>query len=197
MGDRVELSLDYPIWDRFFSVAPLIVVGTAEEGGYDLAPKHMAMTVGHGLHYAFSCTPRHRTYHNAKRAECFTVSFPRPSQVLMTSLAAAPHIQAESSDESLRGLAVEPARIVEGVVLADAYAWLECRLHRVVDGIGDASIIVGEVVSAEVDEDVLRTSETSDQDLLERAPLLAYLHPGRFTEITESRAFPFPEGFSR
>jgi flavin reductase (DIM6/NTAB) family NADH-FMN oxidoreductase RutF len=197
MTDMVDVSLDYPIWDRFFSVAPLIVVGTAEEGGYDLAPKHMAMPVGHGRHYAFGCTPRHRTYGNVKRTGCFTVSFPRPSQVLISSLAAAPHVQAESSDASLKGVPVEDARTVEGVVLAESYAWLECRLDRVVDGFGDASIIVGEVVCASIAEDVLRQSEVSDEELIGRSPLLAYLHPGRFAEVRESRPFPFPEGFSR
>lgn len=197
MTDMIDVSLDYPIWDRFFSVAPLIVVGTPEEGGYDLAPKHMAMPVGHGRHYAFGCTPRHRTYHNAKRSGCFTVSFPRPSQVLVASLAATPRINAETSDASLGGLPVEPARSVEGVVLADAYAWLECELDRIVDGFGDASIIVGEVVSASVDERMLRQSGVGDEALIARSPLLTYLHPGRYTQVTESRPFPFPRGFSR
>lgn len=31
--------------------------------------------------------------------------------------------------------------------------------------------------------------------MLRAEPLLAYLSPGRFAEISESRAFPFPAGF--
>jgi hypothetical protein len=38
-----ELSTDRPIWDRVFSVAPLVIVGSKEERGqFDLAPKHLA-----------------------------------------------------------------------------------------------------------------------------------------------------------
>ena len=43
----VELDMNLPIWDRFFWVAPLVLVGTMEsDGSYDLAPKHMAMPMG-------------------------------------------------------------------------------------------------------------------------------------------------------
>ncbi len=35
----VTLDIDEPIWDRFFTVAPLVLIGTVEpDGGYDLAP---------------------------------------------------------------------------------------------------------------------------------------------------------------
>ena len=72
-------------------VAPLTIVGTREpDGTYDLAPKHMAMPVSWQDHYGFVCTPSHATYVNAQREGCFTVSFPRPDQILLTSLAAAP-----------------------------------------------------------------------------------------------------------
>jgi len=37
-GETVELSLDYPFWGRFFTVAPLVVVGTVEGSGFNLAP---------------------------------------------------------------------------------------------------------------------------------------------------------------
>ncbi|MEO1400961.1 MAG: hypothetical protein AAFV72_06845 [Cyanobacteria bacterium J06635_1] len=37
----IPLDVQRPIWDRFFSVAPLVIVGTREpDGKYDLAPKH-------------------------------------------------------------------------------------------------------------------------------------------------------------
>ncbi len=43
-GDLVALGVEYPIWDRFFQVSPLVVIGTKEpDGSFDLAPKHMAM----------------------------------------------------------------------------------------------------------------------------------------------------------
>ena len=72
----VSLSLDEPIWERFFSVFPLVLVGTLEEGGgHDLAPKHLAMPLSWGRWFGFVCTPRHRTYQNAVRTGAFTVSY--------------------------------------------------------------------------------------------------------------------------
>lgn len=191
----VTLPPEYPVWDRFFTVAPLVVVGTSEQDGYDLAPKHMATPVGHGDHYGFVCTPRHRTYHNANRTGTFTVSYPQPSQILITSLTAAPHCGDEGSAASLVGLPVVPAIRVEGVLLANADAHLECELDRVIDGFGDASLIVGRVVRAAVRREALRATEVSDAELLGRSPLLAYVDPGRYATIRDTQAFPFPEGF--
>ena len=39
---RVALSTEAPIWNRFFGVAPLVVIGTRDaDGHFNLAPKHM------------------------------------------------------------------------------------------------------------------------------------------------------------
>ena len=41
---RITLDTTNPVWDRFFTVAPLVLIGTREpDGALDLAPKHMAM----------------------------------------------------------------------------------------------------------------------------------------------------------
>jgi len=73
-GQVVSLDVTAPIWERFFTVAPLVVVGTREEdGSYDLAPKHMATPMGWQNYIGFVCTPRHRTYHNVRRERAFTV----------------------------------------------------------------------------------------------------------------------------
>jgi hypothetical protein len=41
----VPLQMHQPIWDRFFTVAPLVIVGSKEENGrFNLAPKHLAAT---------------------------------------------------------------------------------------------------------------------------------------------------------
>ena len=87
----VSLDLKWPIWERFFTVAPLLIIGSRDEtGAFDLAPKHMATPLGWQNYFGFVCTPRHRTYQNIRREGVFTVSFPRPSQVVLTSLSAAP-----------------------------------------------------------------------------------------------------------
>ena len=38
----ISLNTDKSIWDHFYTVAPLVVIGTKEGDGFDLAPKHMA-----------------------------------------------------------------------------------------------------------------------------------------------------------
>ena len=64
----IELDVSLPIWERFFWVAPLVLVGTREpDGGHDLAPKHMATPIGWENYYGFVCTPRHHTYSNIRR----------------------------------------------------------------------------------------------------------------------------------
>lgn len=193
----VSLDLDQPIWDRVFTVAPLVVVGTLErDGSYDLAPKHMAMPMGWGNYFGFICTPQHHTYHNIRRSRVFTVSFPRPSQVLATSLTATPRCNHDQKP-SLNVLPTTPARVIDGVFLQDAYLNLECTSDRIIDGFGENSLIVGKLVAAHVNEAALRASDRDDQDLLRQSPLLAYLSPGRFAAIDHSQAFPFHEGFQR
>lgn len=190
----VKLDLNQTIWSKFFSVAPLIIVGTKEaNGNYDLAPKHQAMPLGSSNYFGFICTPRHHTYHNIKREKIFTVSFPRPEQIVLTSLSAAPRF-ADDSKPSLMALPTFPASVVEGIFLENAYLFLECELERIIDGFGDNSFIAGKVVAAQVDEKALRVSDLDDQDLIANAPLLAYLPPGRYAKIDYSSAFPFHSG---
>jgi flavin reductase (DIM6/NTAB) family NADH-FMN oxidoreductase RutF len=193
----VVLDSDQPIWDRFFTVFPLVVVGSKEpDGTYNLAPKHMAMPLGWDNYYGFVCSPRHATYHNIRRHPEFTVSYPRPSQVVGSSLAAAPRCE-DQSKPSLAVLPTFPARQVDGVFLRDAYLFLECQLHDIIDGFGPNSLITGKVVAAAVREEALRGEDLDDNDQIYHFPLLAYLNPGRIAEIRQSTAFPFPAGFAR
>jgi hypothetical protein len=86
----IPLASDRPIWDRFFGVYPLVIVGSKEQPEqYNLAPKHMAMPLGWANHYCFVCSPEHSTYHNIRRHGAFTISFPRVSEVLLASLQSA------------------------------------------------------------------------------------------------------------
>ena len=189
------LPLGTPIWERFFTVAPLVLVGTREaDGGHDLAPKHMAMPLGWQNRYCFVCSPRHATYTNAQRTGEFTVSFPTPEQVVATSLAAGPR-EEDGSKPSLAALETVPARVVDGVLVAGAYLALECRLERVIDGFGENGIVAGEIVAASVAAQAVRGAEVDDHELLARSPLLAYLSPGRFASVGTSRSFPFPLDF--
>ena len=186
----VPLSTETPIWSRFFTVAPLVIVGTREGDGHDLAPKHMAMPLGWDNYFCFVCSPRHATQANAQRTGEFTVSFPRPNQVVEASLAAGPR-QEDDSKPSLGAIPTFPASAVDGVLVSEAYLWLECELDRVVDGFGDNTLIVGKVVAAAADGGALRESDRDDADLISNQPVLAYLSPGRFARVSESYSFPY------
>jgi flavin reductase (DIM6/NTAB) family NADH-FMN oxidoreductase RutF len=193
----IPLSLDRPIWDRFFSVFPLVIVGSKESAGhYNLAPKHMAMPLGWENRYCFVCSPDHTTYHNIRRHGVFTVSYPRPTDVLFAGLAAAPRCE-DRSKPSLLVLPTFPAREVEGVLVKGSYLFLECELDTIIDGFGRNSLIAGNIVAAAAEEGALRAEDLDESDLIFSAPLLAYLSPGRFAEIKHTHAFPFPKGFSR
>lgn len=193
----IPLAVDRPIWDRFFGVFPLVIVGSQEEDGhYNLAPKHLAMPLGWENHFCFVCSPGHSTYHNIRRHRVFTVSYPRPTEVLLASLAAAPRCE-DLSKPSLLVLPTVPARQVDGVLVKGCYVHLECTLHCIHDGFGPNSMIIGEVVAAAAHEDALRVEEQDDGEQIFKFPLLAYVSPGRFAEVKQTASFPFPKGFSR
>jgi flavin reductase (DIM6/NTAB) family NADH-FMN oxidoreductase RutF len=193
----ITLDVDRPIWDRFFGVFPLVIVGSKEgDARHDLAPKHLAMPLGWENNYCFVCSPAHTTYHNIRRHGAFTISYPRPTEVLLASLAAAPRCE-DQSKPSLLVLPTFPARQVDGVLVEGCYLFLECTLHSIIDGFGPNSLIIGNVVAAMAHEDVLRAEDGDESDQIYHSPLLAYLSPGRFAEIRQSWSFPFPKGFSR
>lgn len=193
--DRIiQLDVSRSVWDRFFTVAPLTLVGTIEEdGSADLAPKHRAMPLGWSNYFFFVCSPRHGTQRNALRTGFFTVSFPRPDQVVEISMAAAPREEGEKP--SLAVIPTFPARVVEGVLVEGAYLWLECRLDQVIEEYGDDTLIIGEIVAASVSEKAMRDAEADDADLLRSDPLLAYVSSGRFARVEETFSFPFHAGF--
>jgi flavin reductase (DIM6/NTAB) family NADH-FMN oxidoreductase RutF len=193
----IPLDVGRPIWDRFFTVAPLVVVGSKEpDGTYDLAPKHMAMPLGWQNYYAFVCSPRHATYRNIRRERQFTVSFPRPTEIVASSLAASPRCQ-DQTKPVVALLPRRPATTVDGVLVNDCYLYLECALHSILDGFGANSLIVGEIVAASASEDYLRMDDRDGGEQLFNSPLLVYVSPGRYAELRETAQFPLPAGFSR
>ena len=193
----VELDTSVPLWEQFFTVAPLVLVGTRDaNGALDLAPKHMVTPMGWQNYFGFVCTPRHNTSRNIERTGEFTVSFPKPSQVLFTSLAASPRF--ETGDKPVIDyFKTFPATTVDASFVDDCYLYFECRHFKTVGGFGENCLITGEIVRAWADDEFLRHSETDDQETIHDAPLLAYLSPGRFATIDRSNAFPFPESMKK
>jgi len=193
----IELDISEPIWESFFTVFPLVIVGSREaDGRDDLAPKHLAIPMSWQNHFGFVCTPRHNTYQNIQRDKEFAVTYMRPSQTVLASLAASPRCD-DGSKPITEAMPTFAAQSVKASFVQDGYLFLECELEQIVDNLGDNSLIIGRIVSARVAEDALRTSDRDDEDLVYTAPLLAYLYPGRFAEIKNSNKLPFPAGFKR
>ena len=196
-GNVVAVDTTVPVWEQFFTVAPLVLVGTRDaDGSLDLAPKHMVTPMGWQNYFGFVCTPRHNTCSNIARTGEFTVSYPKPSQVLITSLAASPRV-AEGNKPIIDYLSTFPATQVDGSFISDGYLYFECRHFKTIDGFGENCLITGEIVAAFADDDYLRHAEDDDQETIHGAPLFAYLAPGRFAAIDRSNAFPFPESMKK
>lgn len=198
-GSMIEITDEGNLWNRCFMVHSLVIVGSKEaSGAYNLAPKHMAMPLGFEKYFGFMGTPRKTTYQNIEREKVFTVSFPRPDQVVLSSLTASRR-EADDSKPIIDRIPTVDARKIEGKFLKDSYFQLECRLSEMLGKFGEWEIIVGEIVAAYVHEDVLRREgeDRNDGRLLRKHPLIAYLHPDRFSIIKKSHAFPFPKDFKR
>lgn len=195
--DLVVLDTKTSIWERFFAVFPLVVIGTVEaDGTIDLAPKHLAMPMSWQSHFGFVCSAEHGTYRNIQRAGEFSVTYARPSQAVLASLAASPRCE-DGSKPITGALPTFPTEKIAGAFLKDGYLFLECKLLKIYDDFGANSLITGEIIGAKVAEDALRNADMDDQDLIHAAPLMSYLHPGRFAEISASQQLPFPAGFKR
>ena len=192
----IDIDTGSPVWDRFFTVAPLVLIGTADpDGSSDLAPKHMVTPMGWQNYFGFVCAPSHSTCSNIQRTGEFTVSYPKPSQVLYSSLAAFP--RQDGFKPVLEYFKTFKGRTVDAPLIEEAYLYFECRHFKTVQGFGPNCLITGEIVAAYAEPDFLRSTEIDDQELVHDSPLLAYLAPGRFAEIDRSNAFPFPANMQK
>ncbi|WP_440999942.1 flavin reductase family protein [Fodinibius sp. SL11] len=197
--DMVELDLEQDVWNRCYSVHSLLIIGSKEEdGNYNFAPKHMAMPMGFSNHFGFMGTPRKNTYRNVQREKVFTVSYPTPDQLTVSSLAATRR-EDDDSKPVLDQIPTTEAQNIEGYFLKGSYFQLECELTECIGKFGEWELVVGEIVAARVDKKMVRKvgNGTGEGQLIYNNPLLAYLHPNRFSVIKESNVFPFPKEFKR
>ena len=189
----LSLELEQPIWDRFFTVAALVVIGTRNtDGSYDLFGTHQGYPLEPANLFAFLASPLETAVANALRERAFSVSFPRPQQVVEASIAAA-----AATDKGPHPLAAEiqtfPAQRIDAPLLSKAQLFLECQVDRVVEDLDDRVLVIGSLVAAHLDPDCRRLSDRDDADLLRRNPLLAFVAPGRVTAIAQTDAFPAVE----
>ncbi len=192
-----NIELNDSFWERFYLPFPLVVIGSKEGDHFDLAPKHMSIPLSWEDHYGFVCTPRHSTYHNIKKHGYFTVSYPKPEQLVITSLTASPRTNSDTDKAILSQIETIPASTIEGVFLKDSFLMLECKLYKIYDDFGQNSLITGRIINARADEDYLREADKDEQQQLFNHPLLSYLHPGRYASIKETGVFPLPKDFKK
>ena len=196
--DFVRLEAENGLWDHFHTIAPLVVIGTKEEQGFDLAPKHMLTPIGFSNYFCFVCTPRHHTYHNIKEHQRFSVSYIKPEQVVLSSLSAMPRCGEEQNEKDIISqLPIITSEDEELPFLKDAYLFFDCRLERIVDDFDDYSLIIGSIDEAWVDPDYKILSDGNEQEQLYEHPLVAYVAPGRYAEIRKTMNFPFPKDFKK
>lgn len=197
-NNLVKLNIKDSLWDHFFTVAPIIVVGSKEGERYDLAPKHMATPIGQSNYFAFVCTPNHSTYHNIKTHKEFSVSFPIPDQLVITALSATPRCDDfKNTKPIIESLPTFECKSIDALLIKNAYLFFECKLFKIIDGFEDYSIITGKIEEAYVNKNYLKVSEKDEQEQIRENPLLAYIANGRFARIKKTYNFPFPKGFKK
>ncbi len=194
----IPLDVSSAVWKHFFTVAPLVVVGSKEGEGYDMAPKHLAFPLSFENYFGFVCTPEHRTYQNIKEHKEFSVSFPLPDQLIITSLTASPRSSEMSkSDSIISALPTVKTKNIDALLLTDSYLHLECKLFKIIDGFAENSLITGTICAASVHEDYMRLSEQDEGEQIKKHPLLAYVADGRYSVIEDTFNFPYPKDFTR
>lgn len=191
------LNLEFPVWEQVFTVHPLVIIGSVNrDSSPNFAPKHMAFPLGWDNYFGFVCTPKHQTYKNIKVTKEFTVTYPKPEQLVDASFTASPR----SDDNKKPGtdlLDTFPATEIEGHFVKDGYIFLECRLLKMIDGFGENSLILSEIVGAQAWSDVIKNPSHTDNESIYNHPQIAYVSPGRFAIIDETQAFPFPANFKK
>ncbi|MEN8187469.1 MAG: flavin reductase [Bacteroidota bacterium] len=193
----LSLNTEDSIWEHFYTISPLVIIGSKEGETYDLAPKHMATPIGYSNYFGFVCTPRHRTYQNIKKEKKFSVSFVRPDQILLTSLAALPRCDEKHSSKTIvDDLPTIPTSNNDNLFIADSCVLFDCSLFKIIDGFGECSIITGKIEEVFVHKDYKIYQEEDQQEHIYNNPLLAYVARGRFANIKETYCFPFPKDFS-
>lgn len=195
----IDIDVEKELWTACYTVHSLVIIGSKEESGaYNFAPKHMAMPLGFGPYFSFIGIREKSTYQNVKREGVFTVSFPNPNQLTLSSLMATQR-EEDTSKAILDQIPTRPAQTIDGKFLRDSYFQLECDLHDIMGNFDGWELIVGKVQSAYVSEEAIRRSpeEMDAGEMIYNSPLLAYLHPDRFSEIRKSNTFPFPKEFKR
>jgi len=131
-------------------VRPVVVITTLfENGKVNAAPFSFTTPLSFSPPlFAFATSTEHDTYKNVKRTGEFVAN--------LVGNAIGPYMKAlerplpeGESELDLAGLETRKSRMISTPGMADAYAWIECKLHADVE-CGDHNLIIGKVLAVDV-----------------------------------------------
>jgi len=188
---KVELKLDEFVGKFFFKPESVALVTTISISGVpNVAPKTQVMPIGRKNYWAFACCGSHHTYQNVVQQGEFVINIPGPELI--------DHISRSSADFPLgtdeikaAGLTALSSKIVVPPSIAECRVHIECRRYQVLDGFGNDSLIIGQVIACFGDSGFVST----DPAILREYPLLAYIHPNHYATIDRVERFSFPRNY--
>ncbi len=170
------------IWkrDMFMVARPIVIVSTInKEGIPNAALKTNFMNVGVLREVAFGCFPEHHTHKNVLETGEFVVNVPSEEMIEQALVTAVDFPRNVNEIEKARLIAI-PSEKVKPPRIKECKLHLECRLkwHR-------DTIIVGEVVAASADEDLIECNVEERQRELGQMFLVGARKYGKVGEIKE------------
>lgn len=184
MSEKSGLRSEH-LWDVYALPQPVVLVTTTDlDGNVNCAPKNWVTHAG-ARHFAFVCSTEHDTYMNAQTTREFVVNVPGAD--LVPKLHALARLGTASWEDELRraGLTSLPSTKVKPPRIRECRAHLECKvtlLHRTStkDDLGSEEagtdvLVLGEVVAASADADVVRAKTYAERVALVRPFVLSPL----------------------
>ena len=135
-------------------VRPVVIVTTISRNGVpNAAPFSFCTPISFDPPvFSIASQPAHDTWRNIKETEEFVINI--PGENLGDSLKIlSKRYPPEVNEIEEAGLTQVPSKMVAPPRIAEAYAWFECKMIENVE-IGDHVLIAGEVLVAEIKEDM-------------------------------------------
>jgi flavin reductase (DIM6/NTAB) family NADH-FMN oxidoreductase RutF len=167
-------------WKRDMSmiVRPIVIITTmSKEGIPNAALKTNFMNVSVLERVAFGCYPAHDTHRNIIETGEFVVNVP-PEEIVERIMVTAVDFPRNVNEIEKAGLTSIPSEKVKPPRIKECKLHLECKLKWHKD-----TIIVGEVVAASADEDLIQGSVEERQKKLEQMFLVGSRMYGKVGEI--------------
>jgi len=145
--------------ERNFVISPVVVITTVDkEGTPNAAIKTGFMSVSSLRRVAFSCAPEHHTHRNILETKEFVVNVPTEDivrEVYTASVITEKTCPPDVNEIEEAGLTPIPSERVKPPRIKECVAHYECVLDWHKEG-----ILVGEIVAASADQNLLKRKET-------------------------------------